>query len=74
MLGTVEASCIVHKKTYRICYDIDKKALNKLFHFGAEEFFLSSVIVGSEIDETCDTALMQVPYVDGTGVFEANNL
>lgn len=74
MVGTVEASCFVYKKTYRICYDIDKKALNKLFHFGTEEFFLSSVIVGSEIDETCDTALMQVPYVDGTGVFEANNL
>lgn len=74
MLGTLEASCIVHEKTYRIRYDIDKKALNSLFGFGAEEFFLSSTIVGEETNDTCKALTMQLPHVDGTETFESNTL
>lgn len=74
MLGTLEASCIVHEKTYRIRYDIDKKALNSLFGFGAEEFFLSCAIVGEETNDTCKTLAMQLPFVNGTGTFESNTL
>lgn len=74
MLGTLEASCIVHEKTYRIRYDIDKKALNSLFGFGTEEFFLSCAIVGEETNDTCKALAMQLPFVDGTGTFESNTL
>lgn len=74
MLGTLEASCYVHKKTYCIHYDIDKKALNSLFGFGAEEFFLSCAIVGEETAKSCGVLAMQLPHVDGTGTFESNTL
>ncbi len=74
MLGTLEASCIVHEKTYRIRYDIDKKALNSLFGFGSEEFFLSCAIVGEETNDTCKALAMQLPFVNGTGTFESNTL
>lgn len=74
MLGTLEASCIVHEKTYRIHYGIDKKALNSLFGFRAEEFFLSCAIVGEETNDTCKALAMQLPHVDGTGTFESNTL
>lgn len=74
MLGTLEASCIVHEKTYRIRYDIDKKALNSLFGFGSEEFFLSCAIVGEETNDTCKALAMQLPFVNGPGTFESNTL
>lgn len=74
MLGTLEASCIVQKKTYSIRYGIDKKALNSLFGFGTEEFFLSCAIVGEETNDTCKALAMQLPFVDGTGTFESNTL
>jgi len=74
MLGTLEASCIVHEKKYRIRYDIDKKALNSLFGFGSEEFFLSCAIVGEETNDTCKALAMQLPFVNGTGTFESNTL
>lgn len=74
MLGALEASCLLAKKAYRIVYDADKQALNTLFGFGNEEFFLSAAVVGEEKSFTCQTPLMQLPYVDGTGTFEANAL
>lgn len=74
MLGTLEASCMVQEKTYSIRYGIDKKALNSLFGFGIEEFFLSCAIVGEETEKPCTPLVMQLPYVDGTGTFESNML
>ena len=74
MLGTLEASCIVVNKAYRIVYDVKKQALNTLFNFGKEEFFLSAAIVGEEKNFTCKTPLMQLPQVNGTGTFETNTL
>ncbi|AFL67715.1 nitroreductase family protein [Sulfurospirillum barnesii] len=73
MLGTLEASCTLSGKSYRILYDIEKKALNAHFGFGMEEFFFSSAIVGVEDKNlTCKALSMQLPYVDGTGTFESN--
>lgn len=74
MLGTLEASCVVHEKMYRIRYDIDKKALNSLFGFGSEEFFFSCAIVGEETNYTCKALAMQLPFVNGSGTFESNTL
>lgn len=75
MLGTLEASCTLSDKNYEIIYDIEKNALNTLFGFGKEEFFLSSAIVG-EVDKsfTCKAFSMELPLVDGTGSFEQNSL
>jgi len=73
MIGTLEASCTLSDKSYRILYNIEKKALNRLFGFGKEEFFLSSVLVGEEDKSfTCKALTLQLPYVDGTGTFETN--
>jgi len=74
MLGTLEASCLLAKKAYCIVYDADKQALNTLFGFGREEFFLSAAVVGEEKGFTCQMPLMQLSSVDGTGTFEANAL
>ena len=75
MLGTLEASCVLSDKSYRILYDIDKNALNGLFGFSKEEFFLSCAIVGME-DEifTCKELCMELPHIDSTGSFEQSFL
>lgn len=73
MIGTVEASCLLLNRSYRIVYDIDKKGLNALFGFDASEFFLSACIVGEEAKNlTCKKPQLFLPWVDGTGFFEAN--
>ena len=73
MIGALEASCMLSEKPYRIVYTLDRKALNALFGFRSEEFFLSSVIVGEE-DETftCKVPSLHLPSINGTGTFEAN--
>ena len=73
MIGTLEASCLLFKRDYRICYTLDKEDLNALFAFGNEEFFLSSVIVGKEDETSCPQTLKTVLVsTDGTGRFEAD--
>jgi len=73
MIGTLEASCRLSDKAYHLLYGIEKKALNKLFEFGKEEFFLSAAIVGEEDERfTCKEVSMHLPYVNGTGNFEVN--
>ena len=74
MIGTLEASCLMVDKTYRILYDGDKEALSEIFGMGTREFYLSSVIVGEESALTCKALSMHLPYVDGTGTFEKNTL
>lgn len=73
MIGTLEASCLLLNRSYRIIYDMDKKGLNALFGFDAAEFFLSACIVGEEEQTfTCKAPALSLPLVDGTGFFEAN--
>ncbi|QIR76414.1 SagB family peptide dehydrogenase [Sulfurospirillum diekertiae] len=73
MIGTLEASCTLSAAAYHLLYGIDKKALNKLFGFGKEEFFLSAAIVGEEDESfTYKEVSMRLPYVNGTGTFEVN--
>ncbi|ATB68571.1 hypothetical protein SJPD1_0449 [Sulfurospirillum diekertiae] len=73
MIGTLEASCTLSAAVYHLLYGIEKKALNKLFEFGKEEFFLSAAIVGEEDESfTCKEVSMHLPYVNGTGNFEVN--
>jgi len=73
MIGALEASCTLSKKPYRILYALERKALNALFGFTQEEFFLSSVIVGEEDERfTCKVPSLNLPSVNGTGAFELN--
>ena len=74
MIGTLEASCVLLDKRYRILYDGDKEALSHAFGLGSRELYLSSVIVGEEGTFTCKEVKMQLPYVEGTGSFEQNHL
>jgi len=74
MLGTLEASCFLLDKPYNIIYDLDKKALNTSFGFGAEEFFLSAALVGQEGTHPTQLPTKPLAFVDGTKHFEANPL
>lgn len=74
MIGTLEASCYLNDKSYRILYGGDKETISKSFGFHKEELYLASVIVGEEEPFTCKALTMQLPYVNGTGTFERNSL
>lgn len=72
MLGALEAASFLLGKPYDIVYDFDKQALNALFGFGTEEFFLSSVLIGEE--GSVFPLLPTTPFALGVGAisFEAN--
>jgi len=72
MLGTLEASSTLLNTPYEIHYDFDKKALNALFGFGAEEFFLSTACVGETEATPTHFPTTSLPTTDGTGTFEPN--
>lgn len=74
MIGTMEASCYVDNKTYRIVYGADTKSLSSAFGFKDEELYLSSVVVGEEGALTCKDLQMRLESVDGTKTFEKNSL
>lgn len=74
MLGTLEASCYLHDKTYHIRYVFDKSKLNSFFGFGQEEFFLSAAIVGVEEDDDATLPATKIETIDGTHFFEENIL
>ncbi|AXX91907.1 dehydrogenase [Malaciobacter molluscorum LMG 25693] len=74
ILGSLEASCYLHDKSYTILYDFDKKFLNKKFGFNNEEFFQSCIIVGDITSKEVTTVDLNIKYVDGTYFFEENEV
>lgn len=46
LLGSIEAACVVYGKCYQMRFGFEKAELNKLFGFGAEEFFVGAILVG----------------------------
>lgn len=51
LLGALEASTYIYEKEYKIQYDFDKEALNKLFSFTKEEFFTSAFFVSNTTNQ-----------------------
>ena len=74
LLGAMEASSYVLNKSYDIIYDFDKKALNKLFGFENQEFFLSAFSLLFPTQNRVQKVDCLLPFVDATGVFERNEL
>jgi len=74
MLGALEASSTLLGTPYEIHYDFDRKALNTLFGFGAEEFFLSAACVGETEATPTHFPTTSLSTTDGTGTFERNTM
>ncbi len=74
LLGSLEASCYLQDKTYHVYYNFDKKRLNQIFGFEKQEFFTSAFCVVESTTQGCNVLSMQLDFVDGSGVFEQNEL
>ncbi len=75
ILGQIEASAYLKDFAVRHCYDFDKEALNSMFGFGNDEFFLAASIVGVPAKIALPNAIsMILPYVNPTGYFEQNHV
>lgn len=74
LLGCMENSCYIHNKEYTMVYDFEREKLNELFGFTQEEFFLSAVVVGKETIKDVTSLDMKLEHIDGTRVFESNEM
>ena len=74
LLGTMEASCYVLNKNYKIQYAFEKQKLNDLFNFKKEEFFVSSFHLNFNTQKELKPFNKEVPYVNATEVFEQNEM
>lgn len=74
LLGCIENSAYIHNKKYTFVYDFDKTHLNTQFGFTQKEFFLTACIVGNTTTKYVTPINFELPYVEGTQVFEANSL
>ncbi|MFV0562471.1 SagB family peptide dehydrogenase [Malaciobacter mytili] len=72
LLGSLEASCYIFDKKYKIKYDFNKQLFNKLFNFSNEEFFQTCIIVGEQTNTKSKEVEFSLPNVDGTCYFEKN--
>ena len=73
-LGALEAAAFWKNHGYFVRYKFDKTALNERFGFEGREFFLSSGVVGKFLQKEAKSFDMYLPFVDGTGTFEPNEL
>jgi SagB-type dehydrogenase family enzyme len=74
VLGCIENSAYMYNKTYTLVYDFDKTRLNAHFGFTQKEFFLTACVVGNATIHPVVPIQFELPYVEGTEVFEANIL
>lgn len=74
LLGCMEASAYILNKSYDIIYDFDKIALNKIFGFKQQEFFISAFSLLLPTQKSVQKTVLQLPFVNATGVFEPNEL
>ena len=72
--GALEMSTRVYEHAYTLHYDFDKALLSEKFGFGDREFLLSLAIVGRRKEERVQRLSMELPFVDGTGSFEKNEM
>lgn len=75
LLGQIEASAFLKDFAVRHLYDFDKQALNSLFGFNRQEFFIAASIVGVPNSNPVPKALeFSLPEVDATGSFFENKV
>ena len=69
LLGGIEAGAYLYGHAWRTAYDIDLEGLNRLFGFGPEEFFLSSVLCAVPKGAgPVQSPAARIPAVDPVGV------
>jgi SagB-type dehydrogenase family enzyme len=63
ILGSLEFNSIVFEKEMEFRFDFDKEALNSAFNFEDKEFFISSVLIGKEDEESVKELRGKLPFV-----------
>lgn len=73
LLGSLEAAALLKPHAVQICYRMEKEKLNRMFGFEEREFSLSAATVAIPRKEQKINAVeFALPYVEGSGTFEAN--
>lgn len=75
LLGSIEAAALLKSEALEVIYDMNKEKLNSMFGFNGNEWFLSAASMAKPLDEIEVKAIEFIlPYVDGSGTFEKNEL
>lgn len=75
LLGSIEASALLKPHTVEMLYNIDREKLNRMFGFEGREWMLSGCSMAAPMQGKEVNAIeFALPYVDGSGTFEANAL
>jgi len=75
LLGSIEASALLKPHAVQVIYNMDKEKLNRMFGFEDREWFLSAASMAVPIRDTEVKAIeFELPYVDGSRIFERNEL
>ncbi len=75
LLGSIEASALLRQKHVDINYRIEREKLNRMFGFENREWFLAGATMAEPMSGSSVEAIeFELPYVDGSRTFEANDL
>jgi len=79
LLGSIEHAALLVPQATSMKYDIERKKLNKLFGFShadsaGREVFLSGASVATPLEEKVEAVVFELPYVEASGTFEANEM
>ena len=73
LLGSIEASGLLHSRSVEMLYNIDRGTLNRLFGFEGREWMLSGCAMATALPQQKVNAIeFSLPYVEGSGSFEPN--
>lgn len=73
LLGSIEASALLEARSVEMIYKIDREKLNRMFGFEGREWMLAGCSMATALPEQKVNAIeFSLPYVDGSGSFEAN--
>ena len=75
LLGSIEASALLKPHAMQVVYGIDREKLNRMFGFEDQEFFLSAAVVAVPLrDREVKAIEFELPFVNGSRIFEKNRL
>ncbi len=72
LLGSVEMAGLLKPHAVQIVYGMEREKLNRMFGFEEREWFLSGLCMAVPIQgQSVEGIEFELPYVDGSGTFEA---
>ncbi len=75
LLGSIEAAALLKNESITMSYNIQREKLNRMFGFAEREWFLAGAVMATAIkDSKVNAVEFELPYVDGSGSFEKNEL